>query len=179
VGFDTADTDLHLVDPDDPGRVVDPGEAGELVVSGPQVSLGYLNADGRLDRASWLTNGGFRTGDLVERDSLGRFRIVGRLKNIIKYKGYSVAPAELEALLGGHPDILDCAVVGRADAEVGEIPTAFIVLRRDHRLSSDDIIAFVRERVAPQRRIRDVVFVAEIPRSGAGKVLTRELLGQT
>lgn len=176
VGYAAADTVLRLVDPVDPERPMPAGEPGELIVSGPQVSTGYRHADGRLDRSSWLSDGSFRTGDLVECDSLGRYRIVGRLKNIIKYKGYSVAPAELEALLGSHPGILDCVVVGRADPEAGEVPTAFVVPRQKAHLTSDQVIAYVRERVAPQRRVRDVVFVDQIPRSSAGKVLTRELL---
>ena len=178
VGYAAADTVLRLIDPDDPARPLPQGGAGELVVAGPQVSLGYRHADGFLDRSSWLVDGGFRTGDLVEFDSLVRVRIVGRIKNIIKYKGYSIAPAELEALLAGHPAVLDCAVVGRADAEAGEIPTAFVVARHGPPPSADDVIAYVRERVAPQRRIRDVVFVDEIPRSSAGKVLARALLEQ-
>ena len=178
VGFAVAGTELRLIDPDDPARPLAAGAAGELTVAGPQVSLGYLRPDGRLDRGAWLANGAFRTGDLVETDALGRLRIVGRIKNIIKYKGYSIAPAELEALLGGHPDVRDCAVIGEADAEAGEIPTAFVVARHEPAPSADELIAYVRERVAPQRRVRKVIFVDRIPRSGAGKVLTGELLAQ-
>lgn len=178
VGFAVAGTDLRLIDPDDPLRPLRTGAPGELVVKGPQVSLGYLKPDGGLDRGAWLADGAFRTGDLVETDAQGRLRIVGRIKNIIKYKGYSIAPAELEALLGGHPDVRDCAVVGQADAEAGEIPTAFVVARGAPPPSEDELIAYVRERVAPQRRVRRVVFVDRIPRSGAGKVLTGELLAQ-
>lgn len=176
VGYAAANTTLRLVDPDNPERSVPHRGAGELVVAGPQVSIGYRHANGKLDRSSWLADGGFRTGDLVEFDALMRICIVGRIKNIIKYKGYSVAPAELEALLADHPDVLDCTVIGRPDPEVGEVPTAFVVARKTPHSSEDDIIAYARERVAPQRCIRDVVFVDEIPRSSAGKVQTQALL---
>jgi long-chain acyl-CoA synthetase len=178
VGYATADTELRLVDAEDPTRPAPDGSAGELVVRGPQVSLGYRLGDGSLDRSSWLSDGFFRTGDLVERDGFGRYRIVGRLKNIIKYKGYSVAPAELEALLGTHPGVRDCAVVGQPDPDAGEIPVAFIVPRQPGGLTDEEIISWVRARVAPQRRIRAVAFVEQIPRSSAGKMLTRELLNQ-
>ncbi len=178
VGFAVADTRLRLIDPDDPVRPLPPDAAGELVVAGPQVALGYMGGDGSVDRASWLADGGFRTGDLVQLDAAGRLRIAGRIKNVIKYKGYSVAPAELEAILGSHPDVRDCAVIGQADPVAGEIPTAFVVARRQPPPAADDLIAYVRERVAPQRRVRKVVFVRRIPRSSAGKVLMQELLAQ-
>jgi acyl-CoA synthetase (AMP-forming)/AMP-acid ligase II len=175
VGFAVANTQVRLIDPEDPDRPILQRKTGELVVQGPQVAPGYLR-NGALERSAWLSDGAFRTGDLAEFDDIGRIRIVGRLKNIIKYKGYSLSPPELEALLGCHPDVQDCAVVGRPDPVAGEIPTAFVVLRAGAPVSKRDILGFVRARIAPQKRIRDVVFVAQIPRSSAGKVLTKELV---
>ncbi len=176
VGYPVANTRVRLVDPDDRERPAAAGQAGELIVQGPQVADGYLMPDGRLDRAAWLPGDWFCTGDLVEHDARGRLRIVGRLKNVLKYKGYSVFPPELEALIAQHPDVRDCVVLGRPDPVAGEIPTAFVVAKDAAGRSPEAILQFVRARVAPQKRIRDVVFVEEIPRSPAGKVLAGELL---
>jgi len=178
VGFPVANTVVQVVDPDDPQRPMRPGMPGELAVVGPQVARGYRLADGRIDRTSWLADGALRTGDLVEFDAAGRLRIVGRIKNIIKYKGYSVAPAELEAILAGHPGIRDCVVLGKPDHEAGEIPVAFAVTRGEPAPSPDELIAFMRSQVAPQRCVRQVVLVDAIPRSGAGKVMSTELLAR-
>lgn len=178
VGFPVANTRLRIVDPDDAERPVPPGAAGELVARGPQVCAGYTRPDGAIDRSAWLPDGSFRTGDLVDTDPVGRIRIVGRLKNMIKYKGYSIAPPELEALLALHPNIADCAVLGRGDPMVGEVPTAFIVPRDRAAASSEGIMAFMRSRVSSQKIARDIVFVDVIPRSAAGKVIAPELLRQ-
>jgi len=175
IGFATANTRLRLIDPDDPARPHRPGAPGELVVSGPQVAAGYAYADGRLDRGAWLDDGSLRTGDLVEFDAQGRVKIVGRIKSLIKYKGYSVVPAELEAALAAHPAVRDCTVVGMPDREAGEIPVAYVALKGGQRSSPDELIAFVRTRVAPQRAVRRVVLVDSIPRSDAGKVLVQFL----
>jgi long-chain acyl-CoA synthetase len=179
VGFPVANTRVRLVDPDDRSRSTTAGEAGELLVRGPQVAAGYLMPDGALDRASWHDGDWFCTGDLVERDTCGRLHIVGRLKNVLKYKGYSVFPPELEALIGQHPAVRDCVVLGRPDPVVGEIPTAFVVARSAADRSPEAILQFVKARIAPQKRIRDVVFVDEIPRSPAGKVMSAQLLDKS
>ena len=114
------------------------------------------------------------TGDIGYADEDGALYIVDRLKELIKYKGRQVAPAELEALLLSHPLIADAAVIPSQDHDVGEIPVAFIVVKES--LSADDIINFVRERVAPHKRIRRVEFVDQIPRNATGKILRRELV---
>ncbi len=155
------------------GEDVGPGEKGEIWIRGPQVMLGYLNrADAT--KASIDEEGWFRSGDIGYADEDGYFYIVDRLKELIKYKGMQVAPAELEALLLTHPKIADAAVVPRPDEEAGEIPKAFVVLAEE--LSEDEIKAWVAERVAPHKRVRAVEFVDRIPKSVSGKILRRVLL---
>jgi acyl-CoA synthetase (AMP-forming)/AMP-acid ligase II len=114
-----------------------------------------------------------RTGDVVRVDGQGRFSIVDRVKELIKYKGYQVAPAELEALLTGHPSVADAAVVGVPDPVAGELPKAYVVADGD--LDPDELLAWVAERVAPYKKVRLVEQVDAIPRSPAGKILRRVL----
>ncbi|MGW7339681.1 AMP-binding enzyme [Streptomyces sp. NPDC054808] len=129
----------------------------------PEVTAETLDADGFL-----------HTGDLARADSTGCLYIVDRLKELIKYKGYQVAPAELEALLLTHPDISDAAVIGVPDTDREEIPKAFVVA--DGRpLSAESVMEFVAAQVAPYKRVRAVEFVAAIPKSSAGKILRRHL----
>ncbi|MCL4868707.1 MAG: 4-coumarate--CoA ligase family protein [Anaerolineae bacterium] len=174
VGFPLPNTEVQLVDIVTHAPVAQ-GERGELWVRGPQVMKGYwhnpeataatLNADG------WL-----HTGDIGYVDEDGYFYIVDRLKELIKYKGYQVAPAELEAVLLGHTAIADACVIGKPDAAAGEIPKAFVVLKAD--VSPEEIMAYVAERVAPYKKIRQIEFVEAIPRLLTGKVLRRVLLAQ-
>jgi acyl-CoA synthetase (AMP-forming)/AMP-acid ligase II len=156
-------------------RVVDPGSGedaveGELWVRGPQVMAGYSGDP--VATAATLVDGWLRTGD-VARVEGGVFRIVDRLKELIKYKGYQVAPAELEALLLGHPEVLDVAVVGVPHAEGGEAPKAFVVVEGD--VDAEALMAWVADRVAPYKKVRAVEFVEEIPKSPSGKILRRLL----
>jgi acyl-CoA synthetase (AMP-forming)/AMP-acid ligase II len=145
---------------------------GELWIRGPQVMAGYLDnpvaTAETVDAEGWL-----RTGDVAVVDGEGRFAIVDRVKELIKYKGYQVPPAELEAVLAGHPAVRDAAVVGVADPVAGELPKAFVVV--DGELDADALMAWVAERVAPYKRIRVVERVDTIPRSPAGKILRRAL----
>ena len=149
------------------------GASGEVWVRGPQVMKGYLGHPEAtaeiIDDDGWL-----HTGDIGYADEDGALYIVDRLKELIKYKGRQVAPAELEALLLSHPLIADAAVIPSPDADAGEIPVAFVVAKES--VSVDDIINFVRERVAPHKRIRRVEFVDLIPRNATGKILRRELV---
>lgn len=124
-----------------------------------------------------LTDGWFHTGDLARMDERGYVFIVGRTKEMIKYKGYTVAPAELEALLLEHPQVKDCAVAGVADREAGEIPKAFVVLKPGATVDGDALIDFLRDKVAGYKRVRQVELVDAIPRSPSGKIL-RRLLAQ-
>jgi acyl-CoA synthetase (AMP-forming)/AMP-acid ligase II len=163
-------TEARLVDPVT-GEDVAVGAVGELWVRGPQVMLGYLDAPQAT--TATVRDGWLRTGDLLRADEDGRFWVVDRLKELIKYKGYQVAPAELEAVLIGHPGVLDAAVVGVPDAAAGELPKAFVVA--DGPVDPDRLMAWVAERVAPYKKIRAVEFVAAIPKSPTGKILRRLL----
>jgi len=145
---------------------------GELWVRGPQIMKGYLNQPeataAMVDSDGWL-----HTGDIGFCDEDGYFWIVDRLKELIKYKGFQVAPAELEEVLRGHSAVGDVAVIGAPDQEAGEVPKALVV--RKGEVSADELIDFVAGKVAPHKKIRAVEFVAEIPRSASGNILRRQL----
>ena len=148
--------------------------SGEMLVRGPNVMQGYLGNAAATD-ATITTDGWLHTGDIVEVGPLQEVYIVDRLKELIKYKGHQVAPAELEALLLTHPAIADSAVVGYPDDDAGEIPRAFIVLQEGQNVPEEAIIEWVRDRIAPHKRIRMVDFLDAIPKSAAGKILRKEL----
>ena len=166
-------TQARLVDPAT-GHDVPSGQPGELWVSGPQVMAGYL--DDPAATAETLSDGWLRTGDIARVDERGDFYIVDRLKELIKYKGYQVAPAELEAVLLTHPDVLDAAVIGVPDPAAGELPKGFVVTRGE--TTADAIMSWVAERVAPYKKLRAVEFVSEVPKSPSGKILRRVLQAQ-
>ncbi|MET0818189.1 MAG: AMP-binding protein [Solirubrobacteraceae bacterium] len=162
-------TEGRLVDPE---TLEDADGDGELWIRGPQVMRGYL-ADDAATAATLVEGGWLRTGDVARVDDAGVFRIVDRVKELIKYKGYQVPPAELEALLLGHPAIADAAVIPALDDAGEEVPKACVVASGE--LDPDELIAWVAERVAPYKRIRAVELVEEIPRSASGKILRRLL----
>ena len=152
------------------------GEQGEILIRGPQLMHGYLNNPDStaeaLDDDGWL-----HTGDVGYATESGHFFIVDRLKEFIKYKGFQVAPAELEAVLLTHPEIADAAVIPCADEEAGEVPKAFVVPRAEAAtLTAEGVMAFIAERVAPYKKVRRVEFVDKIPKSASGKILRRELI---
>jgi acyl-CoA synthetase (AMP-forming)/AMP-acid ligase II len=155
--------------PNTEGRIVD----GELWIRGPQVMSGYLGRPeataATVDEDGWL-----HTGDVARVDDAGNVFIVDRLKELIKYKAFQVAPAELEALLVTHPQVLDTAVVRGEDAEAGEIPVAYVV--REGDLGGEELMTWVSERVAPHKRVRRVEFIDAIPKSPSGKILRRVLV---
>jgi acyl-CoA synthetase (AMP-forming)/AMP-acid ligase II len=173
VGKLLASTKARLVDPDT-GADVGVGEVGELWIAGPQVMRGYF---GRPEETSATvdTDGWLHTGDLATVDENGYWFIVDRVKELIKYKGYQVPPAELEAVLLGHPEIADAAVIGRYNADGDEDPTAFVVRAAGSELDADAVMAYVAERVAPYRKVRQVEFIDVVPRAASGKILRREL----
>ncbi len=173
VGPPLADTEERVLDLQDPEKVLGPGEEGELLVRGPQVMQGYWRDPEVTGQV--LTDGWFHTGDLARMDERGYVFIVGRTKEMIKYKGYTVAPAELEALLLEHSHVKDCAVVGVADRESGEIPKAFVVLKPGGAADGDALMDFLRTKVAGYKRVRQVELVGAIPRSPSGKILRRLL----
>ena len=157
------------------GQPLGPGEVGELLVRGPQIMRGYwCQPEATAD--SFAGDGWLRTGDIGRFDEQGYAYIVDRKKEMIKYKGYQVAPAELEALLLEHPAILDAAVIPKERAEAGEFPKAFVVLRPGAEVSGEDLMGFIAERVAPYKKVREVEFVESIPKSLSGKILRRELI---
>ena len=172
IGPPVPGTECRLVDPET-GRDAWPGEPGELWMRGPQVMQGYLGnrkaTDKMIDAEGWL-----HSGDIAIVDEDGWFQIVDRLKELIKYKGFQVAPAELEAILITHPQVADCAVIGVPDEEAGELPKAFVVPASDD-LDTAALTAFVAEQVAPHKRVRAIELVAEIPKSPSGKILRRLL----
>jgi acyl-CoA synthetase (AMP-forming)/AMP-acid ligase II len=171
-------TEVKIVDVTT-GAELPQGEEGELLIRGPQIMKGYLNQPG--DTAACLDpEGWYHTGDVGYVDPEGYFFIVDRTKELIKYKGLQVAPAELEALLVTHPAVLDAAVVRKADAEAGEVPKAFVVLKPEDAKSgantAETIMGWVAGRVAPHKRIRHLEFVDQIPKSASGKILRRVLM---
>ena len=173
IGVLAPSTESRIVDPDT-GNDLGEGEDGEVWVRGPQVMPGYLNNESAT--ASTIdTDGWLHTGDVGHVDKDGHFTIVDRLKELIKYKGFQVPPAELEALLVTHPAIADAAVIGIPDDEAGELPKAFITLKDSVEASAEDIQSFVADQVASYKQIRLLEFVPEIPKSASGKILRRML----
>jgi acyl-CoA synthetase (AMP-forming)/AMP-acid ligase II len=155
------------------GQALERGQQGEIWVRGPLIMKGYLGQDGAtaatIDEDGWL-----HTGDIGYVDEDGDVFIVDRMKELIKYKGLQVAPAELEAILLGHPNIADAAVIPSPDDEAGEVPKAYVVLKTP--TPAEDIMAFVAERVAPHKKIRKLQFTDAIPKSASGKILRRNLV---
>jgi acyl-CoA synthetase (AMP-forming)/AMP-acid ligase II len=155
------------------GQEVGPNQSGEIHIRGPQVMKGYLNnpeaTAGMLDAAGWL-----RTGDVGYADDDGYFYVVDRVKELIKYKGFQIAPAELEALLLSHPSVADAAVIPVPDEEAGEVPKAYVVPNGE--VEPSDLIAFVAERLAHYKQLRAVELVDQIPKSASGKILRRVLV---
>ncbi len=169
-----ASTEARLVDSAS-GEDAAPGEPGEIWIRGPQVMKGYLGdpeaTSATIDAEGWL-----HTGDIAAASEGGVFRIADRLKELIKYKGYQVPPAELEGILLTHPAVADACVIPVADEEAGEIPKAYVVPEPGTEPDVDEIMQFVAGQVAPYKRVRDCEFVDEIPKSPSGKLLRRVLV---
>ncbi len=174
VGPAVPNTENQVIDVDS-GLPLGVNQRGEIWTRGPQVMKGYLNnpkaTQITIDEAGWL-----HTGDIGYVDEEGNFYIVDRLKELIKYKAYQVAPAELEALLLTHPDVADAAVIPVADEEAGEIPKAYVVKRPGKDLTGEQLMAWVSEHVSPQKKIRLVEFTDVIPKTLSGKILRRVLV---
>ena len=172
-GVTVSNTESRIVDPET-GEDQPVGGTGELWVRGPQVMKGYLNnpeaTAATIDADGWL-----HTGDVAVIDEDGHMTVVDRVKELIKYNGFQVPPAELEALLITHPAILDVAVIGIPDDSAGELPKAFVVRAPGAEIDEDAVKDFVREHVASYKQIRLVEFVGEIPKSASGKILRRML----
>jgi len=174
-GLAVPNTECRIVDIET-GEDKGAGEEGELWVKGPQVMKGYLNNPDAT--AETITpEGWLRTGDIAIIDADGYMFIVDRLKELIKYKGFQVAPAEIEATLVSHPGIVDAAVIGLPDPEAGELPMAFII-PAEQAPSQEEIKAFLSETLASYKQVQRIEFVTEIPKSASGKILRRLLRDQ-
>ena len=185
VGVPAPNTECKIVDLET-GESLGPNKEGEVCVRGPQIMKGYLNRPDAtaqtIDAEQWL-----HTGDIGYADSDGHFFIVDRAKELIKYKGFQVPPAELEAVLLTHPQVADAAVIPCPDDEAGEVPKAFVVIKGETGLPTraggvgcqvtpQELMDFVAERVAPHKKIRSVEFIDQIPKSASGKILRRVLV---
>ncbi|KAJ3681943.1 hypothetical protein LUZ60_014516 [Juncus effusus] len=172
-----------LLSPNTEARIVDPetgasfpvNQTGELWIRGPYIMKGYFKNEeatkSTLDKEGWL-----RTGDLCYIDECGYLFVVDRLKELIKYKGYQVPPAELEALLLTNPEIADAAVIPVPDKDVGQFPMAYIVRKSGSNLSESQVMEFVAKQVAPYKKVRRVAFVSAIPKNASGKILRKDLI---
>jgi long-chain acyl-CoA synthetase len=176
IGLPLPDTEAKIVDLETGQKTLSQDEIGELAVKGPQVMKGYWNKPE--ETAPVLCDGWLLTGDIARMDQDGYFYITDRKKDLIKYKDYSVYPREIEDILYEHPAVKLCAVVGKKDWFTGEVPKAFIVLKEGMAASAKEIMAFVNDKIAPYKAIRDVEFRKELPISGAGKVLRRQIKEQ-
>jgi acyl-CoA synthetase (AMP-forming)/AMP-acid ligase II len=172
VGVCAPNTECKIIDLET-GIPLGPNKKGEICVRGPQVMKGYLNraeaTAQTIDTEGWL-----HTGDIGYASEDNHFFVVDRAKELIKYKGFQVPPAELEAILLTHPAVADAAVVPCPDEEAGEVPKAFVVLRGE--AAPEELLTFVTERVAPYKKIRSVEFIDKIPKSASGKILRRMLV---
>jgi len=173
IGLPLPDTHARIVNVETGKKTLEPGETGELAVKGPQVMKGYWRKP--KETALVLRNGWLLTGDIARMDGEGYFYVTDRKKDLIKYKDYSVYPRELEDVIYEHPAVKLCAVVGKPTPIVGEVPKAFIVLKDEAQATEAEIMAFVKEKIAPYKAVREVEFRKELPLSGAGKVLRRAL----
>ncbi len=170
-----------LLVPGTSARIVDPvsgkdlpiTEEGELLIKGPQVMLGYYN-NKEATESTLTSDGWLKTGDIAKFDADGWLIITDRCKELIKYKGFQVAPAELEATLASHKDVKDCIVIPVPDEEAGEIPRAYVVKQDGSAITSEELIEFVKSKVSSHKRLRGgVIFTDAIPKSPSGKLLRR------
>ncbi len=173
IGLPIIGTEAKIVDVDDVTKDLDIGQAGELLVKGPQVMSGYWNDVAENDDA--FHDGWLKTGDIATMDEEGYFYIVDRKKDIIISSGYNVYPREVEEVLYQHPKVLEASVIGLPDGLRGEKITAYIVLKKGETAKASEIRSFTREHLAPYKQPRTVIFRKTLPKSLAGKVLRREL----
>lgn len=176
VGYVVSSTEAKIVKVDDPNLVgCDVDETGELLIRGCQVMKGYLNnpeaTNETIVNGNWL-----RTGDLASYDSNGMFYIKDRLKELIKVKGFQVAPAELEEVLREHPSIDEAAVIGIPHDKYGEVPKAFVVQKKGSNVSENELQTFINERLSDYKQLRGgIAFVDSVPKNASGKLLRRQL----
>lgn len=159
---------------DDTFTGVGPNVKGEILVRGPHVMKGYLNNE-QATRETLIDNKWLRTGDIGYYDDNGEFYITDRLKELIKVKGYQVAPAELEATLRRHPAVAEAAVIGVPNDRLGEAPRGYVVLKPNATANAQDILSFTADKLAEYKQMDQVVIVEAIPKNPTGKILRRQL----
>jgi len=177
IGVPVQNCDAKIIGLEDPDKEMAPGEAGELALKGPMIFQGYWNKPAESERA--FRNGYFRTGDVAIMDEQGWFYLVDRKKDMIIAAGFKVWPREVEDTLYQHPGVREAAVIGVPDEYRGETVKAFVALKGEWvgRVLEAEIVQFCKERMAAYKYPREVVFVAEIPKTATGKFLRRELRG--
>jgi len=173
VGMPVHNTEQKIVDIETGERELPIGEDGEIIIRGPQIMAGYWKAP--TETANALRNGWLYTGDIGHVDADGYTYIVDRKKEMIKYKGFGVAPAELESLLMEHPAVMDSAVIGVPDEEAGELIKGLVVIRKGFNPTPEEIIAFANGKLAGYKRIQIIEFIDAIPKTASGKILRRDL----
>ena len=174
VGMPVHNTEQKIVDIETGTRELPPGEDGEIIIRGPQIMQGYWKAPA--ETANALRDGWLYTGDIGHVDAEGYTYIVDRKKEMIKYKGFGIAPAELESLLMEHPAVMDSAVIGIPDDEAGELPKGYVVIRKGfENVTPDEILAFANGKLAGYKKVHTIEFIAAIPKVASGKILRREL----
>lgn len=178
VGTTIPNMECKLIDPATGTEISVPTQGssapGELWCKGPNVMAGYLRDD-QATSSTLDADGYLHTGDIATVDPAGIVTIVDRMKELIKYKGYQVPPAELEALLRTHPGIHDAAVIAARTRDGQEVPKAYVVATSESALDSAEVMAFIAAQVAPHKKIRLVEFVDDIPKSPTGKILRKDL----
>jgi len=175
IGIPVIDTDARIVDPETRSRDLPPGEVGELAIKGPQIMKGYWNQESKTQET--VVDGWLYTGDLAYMDEQGCFYISGRQTDMIKYKGYKVLPDEVEDSLHKHPAVLECAVIGLPDPQIGETIKAYVVIREEYKgqISEQDIMDWAKKEMAGYKWPRLVEFIDQVPRTAVGKVFRRAL----
>ena len=180
------DTFHKIIDLETGEEIPERGKVGELVIKGPQVMKGYWMKPEATEQSFWTDpktrEKWLKTGDMAYIDDEEYEHLVDRLKEMIKYKGWAIAPAELEDLLFKNPKVFDAAVIGKPSKEldIGQIPKAFIILKPEFKgkVQETEIMDWVAERISAYKKIREVEFVETIPKSGSGKILRRVLIEQ-
>jgi long-chain acyl-CoA synthetase len=168
------DTEQKIVDVETGATILGPGEVGEICIRGPQVMQGYWKAPEAT--AAAIRDGWLYTGDIGYADEHGYTFVQDRKKEMIKYKGFGIAPAEIEAVLLEHPGVADAAVIGKPDPEAGEVPKAFVVRRPSAPgLTAEEVTEFVKGKLAGYKTVRAVEFLEAIPKTASGKILRRVL----
>ena len=177
IGPPMPDVEQRVVDMETGTRDLGPNELGELLMRGPNIMCGYYKQPeataGAIDEDGW-----FHTGDLVKIDEDGYVYVLDRKKELIKFSGFQVPPAELEGILLEHPAVADAAVIGKADAEHGEVPKAFVVKKEGADVTADELMDYVSGQVATFKRVREIEFIDAIPKNASGKLLRRVLVEQ-